>query len=434
VSRVLLACRVVVGVLVVLTFLPQAARSQGFTSNPVTVVPLLPPTPQPEMVSAYAGKYGVTDAESTRRLALQHQTGNIVARMREALGASYAGVWFDNSAGRIVVAVAPPGGGVSTPAIAAARQVARDLQADASVDVVVADFSWDALTAAQSLIDEGLSDLERAGIVNTGIDSEKDALSIGLSETASAAQSARVQKTAASAGVRTDVHVEPASVVSPKLASCTFPNCDHPLRGGVSIYNDYATCSAAYLAIGNTTEDEYMLTAGHCHTASATWSAETASGASHTIGSMDRSVWSINGDYARIDAEGSWWQMAGWTPESIFWNINNDYPTYGAGWAPQGYYGCRSGGAESTAQCGTVQLTGQTITYGGVTVAGEFSVDTCANPGDSGGPFMMDYYAVGITSATTNYCSAGGASTTYFAEVMNAVVPANMDVFLPVVS
>ncbi len=355
-----------------------------------------------------------------------------MTRLRGALDTSYAGTWFDNSTGRYHVAVASPtppltqNGEVST-----AERALTDAGIPSDADVTTVSTSLDQLSVAQKHLDQSLGYLIARQELQTGPDVTRDVLDLSVSSSASAADVAVVKAAAANDGVPTSVVTRPANSFAIQTADnpakCSFPNCGW-MEGGVKIDNSYATCSAGYVAQANFAPyNFYVVTAGHCASPDPNWYWYPG-GSRRLLGPMDAAVFSIYGDYARIRVAGG----GVFAPESAIWGGNLYYPTYAVAWSVPGQFGCRTGEAEPIAQCGTVQESGQTISECGssgcAVVAGEFLVNACANPGDSGGPFVLNYYAVGILSSVGNgTCSSGGGNT-WYAEVMNAIYPSNLNV------
>ncbi|GAB3898131.1 hypothetical protein GCM10029964_082090 [Kibdelosporangium lantanae] len=79
--------------------------------------------------------------------------------------------------------------------------------------------------------------------------------------------------------------------------------------------------------------------------------------------------------------------------------------------APVGASICRSG-ITSGWRCGTIQAKNETVNYIEGTVTGLTRTSACAEPGDSGGPYLSGGQAQGVTSGGTGNCAFGG--TTYF--------------------
>ncbi|MEU3844789.1 alpha-lytic protease prodomain-containing protein [Streptomyces sp. NPDC028635] len=72
---------------------------------------------------------------------------------------------------------------------------------------------------------------------------------------------------------------------------------------------------------------------------------------------------------------------------------------------------CRSGSTTGW-HCGTIQEQNATVTYEEGTVNGLTQTSVCAEPGDSGGPYMAGAQAQGTTSGGSGDCTSGG--TTFF--------------------
>jgi streptogrisin C len=75
---------------------------------------------------------------------------------------------------------------------------------------------------------------------------------------------------------------------------------------------------------------------------------------------------------------------------------------------------CRSGSTTGW-HCGTIQEQNATVTYAEGTVNGLTRTTVCAEPGDSGGPYMAGTQAQGVTSGGSGDCTSGG--TTFFQPV-----------------
>lgn len=401
--------------------------------QPVTIAPLTPPPPDGLAAQSYAADFHVGVDEARRRLSTQQHGGDIVHQLRDALGSSYGGVWFDNTLGRyhINIAGSSPQSPAVTRASATTDRLMTTLGLTGETDTRVVNTRWDDLVSAQANIDRDLADVALAGRLTTAPDPVTSKLNLYVSSAVTAAEHARIQAAAAAQNVPTLEIARPAADLSVRGAACTFPNCD-TLEGGTRITNaDGSSCSDGYLAKSNTAPFHfYAVTAGHCARPNASWHYFDRGWNARPLGAMNRVVFGVNGDYAGIDITGS----GVYPPDSAFWGINLYYPTYYAGWAVSGEFGCRTGSVTPQAQCGAIGLPGQTINIDGTLVHGEFDVAACANKGDSGGPYMMNYYAVGITSAipqlsdgTFVTCGFAGA-TSYYSEVMNAVNPANLNV------
>lgn len=75
----------------------------------------------------------------------------------------------------------------------------------------------------------------------------------------------------------------------------------------------------------------------------------------------------------------------------------------------------RGPGSTAGWHCGSVQAKNQTVNYAQGTVYGLTRTNVCAEPGESGGSFILGNQAQGMTSGGSGDCTSGG--TTYFQPV-----------------
>ncbi|WP_030491431.1 S1 family peptidase [Micromonospora chokoriensis] len=183
------------------------------------------------------------------------------------------------------------------------------------------------------------------------------------------------------------------------------------IAGGQGIYGGGARCSlGANVRSGST---YYVVTAGHCTIAAATWYADSAQ--STVLGTRTATSYPTN-DYGLIRYTG---RIA--HPSAVY-----TYPGLltinGPGNAYIGQAVCRSG-TTTGVRCGTVTGLNQTVNYSTGVIYGLIRTNICAEPGDSGGPLYVASTGtiLGILSGGTGNCTAGG--TTYYqpiAEVLAA--------------
>lgn len=174
-----------------------------------------------------------------------------------------------------------------------------------------------------------------------------------------------------------------------------------PLVGGSAITTTGTRCSAGFSARrGETT---YLLTAGHCTAEGRTWNGPDQ----QPIGTVVRTVYP-GSDYGIIEVT----DTAAWRGSG---RIQGGPTVTGHDAAEPGDRVCRSG-STSGYHCGVVQATDVTVNYGnGTVITGLTQTDVCADPGDSGGPYVTPDSAAqaqGTLSGGTGDCVSGG--TTYF--------------------
>jgi streptogrisin C len=95
-----------------------------------------------------------------------------------------------------------------------------------------------------------------------------------------------------------------------------------------------------------------------------------------------------------------------------------DVTVAGATEAPVGASICRSGSTTGW-HCGTVESKDETVQYAEGAVEGLTQTNACAEPGDSGGSWISDDQAQGVTSGGSGDCTSGG--TTYFQPLNEAL-------------
>lgn len=143
-----------------------------------------------------------------------------------------------------------------------------------------------------------------------------------------------------------------------------------------------------------------VITAGHCTDIGGTWSGRTSA----PIGPVSESSFPID-DYGTIDVTNT----AAWQGSA---QVRGAESVVGAVEAPVGASTCRSGSTTGY-RCGTIEGKDQTVNYGGGDVVfGLTRTSACAEPGDSGGPFVSGRQAQGMTSGGSGDCATGG--TTFF--------------------
>ncbi len=316
---------------------------------------------------------GLTASGIVARLAAEADAAATRSALRGALGPSFAGAWFDSAAGRLVVATTDA---AQTGAIMAtgARPVVVE-QGLAALDAIK-----DTLDAHAAAVPDSV----------TGWYVDPATNSVVMSATDPAAARAF----AAAAGV-TRFRVE-------HVARAPRPLLD--LIGGEAIYSaDDARCSLGFNATsGDTT---YVITAGHCTQSGGIWS-----GVTHApIGPVATSSYPGD-DYGLIRVE-----QPSWIPTGLY-NGQGQQPDEitGSVEAPVGASVCHSGSTTGY-ECGEVMALDQTVNYGdGDVVSGLTHTSACAEPGDSGGPFVSGSQAQGVLSGGSGSCFLLFEGDTFF--------------------
>lgn len=354
--------RLGIAVAAVLTLGVASSASASISAHAV------PPSP-PAMAAALADQLNITVGQAQVNLAAQAQAGDIVERAQRALGASYAGLWFDNQTGLFHLNRTP-----GTPA-AAVQAVADAAGIDAVVDVVP-----HRLSTLQAVADA----------TGGGVDPKADKV----------------------------VYEDRVATA----ATCVHPYCDAPIRGGVGIqwYNQAAHCTLGFTVHQASGGSPVDLTAGHClSTTNAKYPIYTQSttGVVCQLGQTDLGHVTTAYDAGLISELGR--TCAGDAGYIVAWgNVEN----YGLSGVSQAYVGlalCHFGAYVPNGYgCGNVYLANvtTTISYGGTigNVAVQHTDKFCAPwaPGDSGGPTAANNRAYGILvgGSTSSSCGGGPAS------------------------
>jgi hypothetical protein len=418
-----------------------------------------PPISAEEMAAQYAKQEGDSYEDALRRMLIQERMHGLAEELESVLGSRYAGLWLEPATGDVRVGL------LSSFDRSTIEESLSRLGLAATNAIVVVKTSRADLEATQYTLERELKSLVASHAASIALSESTNQVVVTLSPRASAADWASVRKlrdafrtgayavgpplppanptpfsnslaTATPQSARlvvADVAVEAGPELHVSAESCGSHDCGLPLRAGVRITSESSsltrTCSAGFVSWwwSGTQTYFFIMDAGHCiagEPANA-WNAfdQDHSGTKHWIGPhgswrfgnccgepswqngqivIDAAIieMSYAGYWTNVLQAGPLW-MHGW-PSGTEWTLNNQA-------APvEGEFGCRSG--QTTAYtCGKVGSTNVLITYeGGTQVGNLYEVPgACANPGDSGGPFVDGGTALGILSG------AGGCTTYY---------------------
>jgi hypothetical protein len=385
------------------------------------------PQPEPESVgtptqattSAYAARFGVSEATAQNRLEVQGRGRKLIKWEAAALGKGFGGLWFDNEDGKFYVGVAPGG------ELAAAQQVATET--DMTEDIVYQDVhsSLEEVEAANATVDHELQSLETDHEATVGTNVSADAVEVYLSTTMDQSDREFVEQVAKAAPAKTIIVEKPPTDFASHLMTCeirydgvngsndTF--CNKPLRtaAGMDDNTTGTQCSIAGVVGGGS--GTWVVTAGHCLKGEKEnwrfgdwWSTVDASTQErHNIGIAEKAVFGSNGDYGLIrESESDYW----FEPYKWYANIEQQTATYVVEQAIESYEGMYQcwAGAQSTVHnhlsCSTVVRVNvndglsehMDESYGPPEGNGH---ELCLYHGDSGGAVLTDNNLDGIISA-----------------------------------
>lgn len=309
------------------------------------------------------------------------------------------------------------------------------------VDAVFEPVKWSMADLARQVARTGRAARPIRGVVTSvGIDVPSNSVDVQTREMAAARSLAR------SATTEPRVTVRQSDAV-PTVTSCVWAylgsGCD-PFRGGQAILgtNTETRCSAGFWAVrGN---DRFILTAGHCFnepfgTFTTGWDARDPLGVDHFLGASGGWIFGTyhpSGptyrDVAAINVSASSWWYNRLYPRVFADNFDENFPLIGRMSSYVGLFVCHLGvgGPNNGTNCGTVVNTGRIVNYGfdyngdhvvdyWMSVDGLTQANGCAAGGDSGGPVVQNYYAMGILSGSAKYYDGSCAHAFYYGEVLD---------------
>ncbi|RCW43550.1 streptogrisin C [Halopolyspora algeriensis] len=347
---------------------------------PATAAPE-PTSPSPDTVAetpleAMRRDLGLTLQQVEQRLHRETRADRIDERLRAALGTAFGGSHFDADLGTLVVGVTDR---AKLEQVRAAGAKAELVDDSASVLHTVADTLDKAEQRAPSSISGWYVDPADNSVVVT-------------TASGSAQQATEFIR---STGVDTGAVRVVESRESPRLFA--------DIIGGNAFYNTSSSrCSIGFAVQGG------FITAGHC--------GNQGDSTTQPSGTFAGSSFPSN-DYAYVKSSA--------TPKPQVNNYRGGTVTVaGAQEAPVGASVCRSG-STSGWHCGTIAAKNQTVRYQQGTVSGLTRTDVCAEPGDSGGPFLSGDQAQGVASGGSGDCNRGGV--TYFQPINEALQAYGVD-------
>ncbi|MGH3913799.1 MAG: S1 family peptidase [Pseudonocardiaceae bacterium] len=315
---------------------------------------------------------GLSAAAAKQRLIHEAGAAEVVSTLEAALGGSFAGAWFESGSTDLIVATTDP---------AAAQQVRA---AGALPRLVPLDLLT--LNRVMAVLDSRASSVPDA-VTSWYVDPVSNSVVVSSTDPVAAETFAADLE-----GVRTEqVDARPVPLAE--------------LYGGDGIdANNGSRCSIGFNATSGNIR--YIITAGHCTQLGGTWTAADGS----EIGPVARSSFPDN-DFGLIEVTSPSWRQTASIKTS-----NGRVTVTGADPVAVGASVCRSG-ATTGYQCGTVEALNETVSYGnGEVVYGLTRTSVCAEPGDSGGPFISGSQAQGTLSGGMGGCGLNllGPPATYF--------------------
>ncbi|WP_030037569.1 carbohydrate-binding protein, partial [Streptomyces resistomycificus] len=343
---------------------PTAARTPGADA------------PSAAVLRAVRRDLKLTDQQARLRLENEAEAGTRAGRLQIALGGHFAGAWVQ---------------GATSADLSVATTDAADvpgIEAEGAKAVVVRNPLAD-LRAAKARLDG-------AATGTTALETPVRYVDVRTNRvTVQATSRAAADALVTAAGV-------PGELVDVKV-SADRPRALHDIRGGDAYYiEESARCSVGFAV--TKAEQQGFVSAGHCGQEGN----KTAGFNEVAQGTFQASVFP-GSDMSWVAANSDWTA----TPD-VKAQGETDVQVGGSVQALVGAAVCRSG-STSGWHCGTIEQHDTSVSYSEGTVDGVTRTTVCAEPGDSGGPYLSGAQAQGVTSGGSGDCRAGG--TTFYQPV-----------------
>ncbi|MFF7794707.1 alpha-lytic protease prodomain-containing protein [Streptomyces sp. NPDC007991] len=328
--------------------------------------------PSAPVLRAMERDLGLTPAQASRRLVDEAEAGTRAGRLRNALGDRFAGAWLRGTTSQELVVATTDTADVVTiksqgAKAAVVKKSLRDLKAvKQKLDAAAARVStrdtplWYVDVPANRVVVQAGNKAAAAAFVKAaGLDGK----SVGVRVTAN----------------------------RPRLMA--------DVTGGDAYYIDGARCSVGFSVTKG--EQEGFASAGHC----GKQGAKTTGFDMTEQGTFQASMFPGK-DMSWVAVNDQWKA----TP-NVKGEGDQKVEITGSVQALVGAAVCRSGSTTGW-HCGKVEQHDTSVSYAEGTVDGLTQTTVCAEPGDSGGPYVAGVQAQGVASGGTGDCRSGG--TTFF--------------------
>ncbi|MEU8320994.1 S1 family peptidase [Nonomuraea sp. NPDC048881] len=341
------------------------------------------------VIEALSRDLGLSVPAVVTRLANERHAAALEAELATSLGDSYGGSWLTEDSSALVVATTDPDRTAAISARGARPVVVRHSLSELDAVVRRLDQAARRIRTGPAL---WYADV-RANRVVLQVPSPSGSSPSGSS--ASGSSPAGSSATAAPVAAALAAAARSAAVVV--APSAELPRTYADIIGGDPFYVGSMRCTIGFSVTKGSIPG--FVTAGHC--------GHTGDLVKSPAGTFQGSSFPGN-DYA-------WVATPGYTAQPYVRGPGGTLVTVrGSVQATVGASVCR-GGPTTGWHCGTVQQHNATVTYAQGTVYGLTRTNVCAEPGDSGGPFISGGQAQGVTVGGSGNCSTGG--TTYFQPV-----------------
>jgi streptogrisin C len=321
----------------------------------------------------------LTPEQARARSRDEANAGRTAAALRNSLGNAYAGAWYDGSSRQLMVGTID-------------RRYISEVKAKGAEPKLMRN-NLAGLNGAKARIDR-MGSTAPSAVVAWYVDQPTNTVVIEAKKDPAAESFIERAK-----GTGDLVRVEWTTKGAQAFADVV---------GGNGFTIGDARCSVGFSATGpNGTK--HILTAGHCVRAGGPVLANGVE-----LGRVDAGTFDTDGDFGLVDVTAPEVH----TTASVDTLDGGPITVTGTQEAPTGASVCRSGSTSGFA-CGEITAVDETVNYGdGNIVRGLTRTSVCAEPGDSGGPFISGTEAQGLTSGGVGDCASDGS--TFFQPINEA--------------
>ncbi|WP_151477455.1 alpha-lytic protease prodomain-containing protein [Streptomyces albicerus] len=363
----------------VLTGIPTAAAAEPPPApgpSPSAAQTLGADKPSAQVLRAMARDLKLTQKQAVTRLVNEAEAGTRAGRLKNTLGGHFAGAWVR---------------GATSAELTVATTHAADVPAiraqGAKATVVKTPLST--LQAVKKKLDAAAGRVKTRNTPVWYVDVPTNRVVVQATKQSAATAFIKA------AGVQGRGVAVRVSANRPRLL-------DDIVGGDAYYINGTARCSVGFAVTKG--QQQGFASAGHCGKPGSSTAgfnmADQGTFQASTFPGKDMSWVGVNNDWtATSDVKGEGGQRA---------------QLAGSAEALVGASICRSGSTTGW-HCGTIEQHDTSVSYSEGTVDGVTQTTVCAEPGDSGGPYVSGAQAQGVTSGGSGDCTNGG--TTYYQPV-----------------
>lgn len=323
ITGVCAAVAVAIGALFASASYADVPGSEGFLPLAASPFPAPEPRTPPTSGSSLFAKemavltnQGIAPARARQALNVQGKVAraDLPSKLQSATGNAFAGVWFEPATAQLHI------GTTSSASRRTAEGVAARVGLEANVAITPVRWTMAELLATQKRWNRKLASLFAREDVKTGLEPQRNAVSVTLTSSVPPSERAALEREAAAANVNVfvtivasaHIGVTPEAKTECETWVTSKAHCNPSITPGVTIIKtENPECTAGPVAINNKNE-RVLLTAGHClEKVGEKYSAVNKAGEKSAIGPVENLVYggaegAKLGDYGDILIEAGW--------------------------------------------------------------------------------------------------------------------------------